>query len=201
MTGRTALPPLALLALCALGSGCAVRSVYVKPDFEQTDRQTLKRVAVAATPLPGAPAETASLLARIARRYVHQHKDYLATGDQALAQAGAWRALCNQDGLHGVLRVMVKTLEDRGSKLTLEMTADLLRCDSGVTVWRVEIRDTNDTQDTDLKELAGVYAREFGELARRYAAPLFIAVKTGFDSLPSPVLDDEETMEKISMDE
>jgi len=189
------------LMLLSLGSGCAVRSVYVKPDFGSTDRLTLKRIVATATPLPGAPREAAALLARMARRHVHQHKDYLVLGDQVLPRADGWRKLCDADGVQGVVRVMVNRVEQRGGDLTLDMGADLRRCDNGMTIWRVKIKDTNEQQDADLKELSGVYEREFGEVARRYAAPLFIAVKTAFESLPSPKLTDEETMEKISMDE
>ncbi len=196
---RLALAALPLLCGLLCSSGCAVRSVYVKPDFERTDRLTLKRVFVAATPLEGAPQEAARLLARMAHRHVHQHKDYLVAGDGVLARPEAYRERC-AEGLQGVVRVMVRSMKAGAQELTLDMSADLLRCDTGATVWRVEIRDTNDQRDADLKELAGVYAREFGEVARQYAAPFFIVVKAAFASLPSPKLTDEETMEKISMD-
>ncbi len=55
-------PLLPLLLLAALSGGCAVKSVYVKPDFERVDKKNLKRLAVAATPLPSAPKEAAALL-------------------------------------------------------------------------------------------------------------------------------------------
>jgi len=200
---KTAFPCLTLfylLSAAAFSSGCAVRSVYVKPDFEKVDRLNLKRVAVAATPLSQAPPRVAHLLARIARRYIHQHKDYLVLGDTVIKQAARYKSLC-KDGIQGVVRVMVEAMEQDSDHLTVEMAADLLRCDSGAVVWRVEIRDRNEQRDDDLKELAGVYLREFGAVATKYAAPLFIVVKAAFESLPSPQLTDEETMEKISMDD
>lgn len=188
-----------LWAVLLGGSGCAVRSVYVKPDFQQVDRQNLKRITVAVTPLPGAPAQASALLARMARRFVHQHKDFLAAEDQVIPSASAWKALCDGE-LHGVLRLQVHRLDRDDGALQVDMTADLLRCDSSVLVWKVEIDDENDSRDDNLKELASVYRREFGQVADTYAAPFFILVQAAFASLPSPQLTDEETMEKIEME-
>ena len=69
-----------------------------------------------------------------------------------------------------------------------------------MVVWRVTFKGTNEMGDEDLSELDKVYKREFGEAAERFAGPFFIAVKSTFESLPSPKLTDEETLEKISMD-
>ncbi len=207
----------ALLGVAALGSGCAVRSTYVKPDFPTVDRLDLKRVAVVATPIPGESPRASELLARMSRRFIHQHKDYLAVSDGVLQTAGAWQQLCKPakaasqptsqpasqpaaPGLHGVVRVMVKTIHHDAGDLTVDMVVDLRRCDTGVLVWKVEIDDTNETKDDDLSKLAEVYKEEFGPVAEKYAAPLFVVVKTAFDSLPSPKLTEEETMEKIEMD-
>ncbi len=209
----------ALLAIAALGTGCAVRSTYVKPDFPTVDRLDLKRVAVVATPWAGAPPRAAELLARMSRRFIHQHKDYLAVSDGVLADRAAWKQLCAPSQgasgaasqpasapasqparLHGVIRVMIKSIQQEDDDLTVDMVVDLQRCDSGVLVWKVEIDDTNEQQDEDLSRLAEVYKEEFGAVADKLAAPFFIVVKTAFDSLPSPKLTEEETMEKIEMD-
>ena len=208
-----------LLLTAALCSGCAVRSSYIKPDFPGVDRLDLKRIAVVATPLKGAPPKTAELLARISRRFIHQHKDYLAVSDGVLQDAKTWQQLCapkkdanastsqpssqpaSASKLHGVVRVMVKSIKQDAEDLTVDMVVDLRRCDSGVLVWKVEIDDTNEKKDEDLSKLAGVYKEEFGRAAEQYAAPFFIVVKTAFESLPSPKLTEEETMEKIEMDD
>ena len=209
----------ALLLTAAVCSGCAVRSTYIKPDFPRVDRLNLKRVAVVATPWKGAPPGAAQLLARISRRFIHQHKDYLVVSDGVLSGAAAWKQLCagktsasqpasqptSQPSevppkLHGVVRVMVASIKQDGDDLTVDLVADLRRCDSGVLVWRVEIDDTNEQKDEDLSRLAEVYKEEFGAVAERFAAPFFIVVKTAFASLPSPKLTEEETMEKIEMD-
>ena len=206
-----------LLVTAALCSGCAVRSTYIKPDFPRVDRLDLKRIAVVATPLKEAPPKTAELLARMSRRFIHQHKDYLAVSDGVLQDPKAWKQLCtpNKDanasspparqptatsGLHGVVRVMVSSIKQDAEDLTVDLVVDLRRCDTGVLVWKVEIDDTNEKKDEDLSKLAGVYKAEFGQAAEQYAAPFFIVVKTAFDSLPSPKLTEEETMEKIEMD-
>jgi probable lipoprotein (TIGR04455 family) len=98
------------------------------------------------------------------------------------------------------VRVMVAKLKSQGGDLSVDMTADLQRCDSGALVWKVEIDDTNEQKNADLKELANVYRREFGAVADALAAPFFVVLKQAFDSLPSPVLTDEETMEKIELE-
>ena len=184
-----------LLVLClgvAGASGCAVRSVYVKPDFEQTDKKQVKRLVVSATPIPGQPAKAAELLASMTRRHINQHKDYLAVEYEVLDKAQGWKKLC-ADEIHGVVRVMVAKLLSDGGDLTVDMTADLQRCDSSALVWKVEIDDTNEQRNEDLKELASVYRREFGAVADALAAPFFVVI-------PSPVLTDEETMEKIELE-
>lgn len=193
------LTALLLAALGLFAPGCAVRSVYVKPDFEQKDKNEVKRLAVGATPIPGQQEKAAELLARMARRHINMHKDYLATEEQVLKDPAGWRDLCGEE-IHGVVRVMVARLLSEGGDLTVDMTADLQRCDSSALVWKVEIDDTNEQKNEDLKELAGVYRREFGEVADALAAPFFVLLKTAFDSLPSPVLTDEETMEKIELE-
>lgn len=197
MSRRAAL--LILLVLGVSAPGCAVRSVYVKPDFEKTDKLQVKRLAVGATPIAGQPAKAAELLARMTLRHVNMHKDYIAVEDQALPTADGWKALCGEQ-IHGVVRVMVAKLKSEGGDLSVDMTADLQRCDSGALVWKVEINDTNQQKNADLKELANVYRREFGAVADALAAPFFVVLKQAFDSLPSPVLTDEETMEKIELE-
>jgi probable lipoprotein (TIGR04455 family) len=196
--------PLALLPslVALLGTGCVVKSVYVKPDFSATDRLTLKRLSVHATAVPGTPSPTqaGALLARIARRYVHEHKDYIVVGDGALEGAERWRSRC-AGKVQGVVRILATKIVEDARKLSLDFSADLLRCDTGATVWRVVIRDRHRKSDDDLRELASVYKREFGAIAESLAAPFFVAVKAAFESLPSPQLTDEETMEKISAGE
>jgi probable lipoprotein (TIGR04455 family) len=191
--------PWALILLLALG-GCAVRSVFVKPDYATTERLTLKRIGVYATPLRNAPPQAAQLLARIARRYILQHKDYLAQRDGVIETSASWRGKCDQP-VHGIVTVAVNALKLTEKSLTLDASMTLRRCTTGTTIWRVEIRDTNDRQDADLAQLAKVYRAEFGEVADSYAAPFFIAIKSAFKSMPSPQLTEEEVMEKISLDE
>ncbi|MCA9672159.1 MAG: MXAN_6521/LA_1396 family lipoprotein [Myxococcales bacterium] len=190
---------LACALLAAGASGCAVKSVYVKPDFAKVDKFNLKRIAVVATPLKSAPEVAAKLLARIARRYVLQHKDWLALREGVLAKPDDWKSEC-KDKARGVLRVMVRTLREDKSDLFVDAVADLRRCDTGALIWRVEIRDTNEKKDDDLSKLAAVYKDEFGDTAKKYAAPFFVVVKTAFDSLPSPKLTEAETMEKIELE-
>lgn len=191
------------LAAVTLSSGCAVRSSYVKPDFDRTDRLTLKRLSVGATPLAGAPKNAAALLARMSRRFIHMRKDYIVVHDGELKDAAAWKELCDDEDneVQGVVRVMMRHIEQDDDDLSVDMVVDLLRCDSKALVWKVELSDTNEKGDEDLSQLAKVYKREFGDAAETYAGPFFIAVQAAFDSLPSPTLTDEETMEKISMDE
>ena len=74
-----------LITASLFASACAVRSVYVKPDFERTDKLEVKRLAVGATPIPGQPEKAAELLARMALRHINMHKDYLATEEAVLA--------------------------------------------------------------------------------------------------------------------
>lgn len=200
MLSRAPLRLLVLLAVVSGAAGCAVRSTYVKPDFATVERNNLKRVAVVATPLSGFPPRAAELLASMSRRFINQHKDYLALSHGVIKSAAAWKQAC-KDGVHGVVRVVTNRIKQDATELDVDLVADLRRCDSGVLVWKVEIRDTNDKQDDDLSKLAAVYKQEFGAVAEQCAAPFFVVVQAAFQSLPSPKLTDEETMEKISMDE
>ncbi len=181
---------LALALFVTLASGCAVSST-IRPDYDQTDKKTLKRIGIYAPRAPsGAPAVVRPLAERIAKRYVNQHRDYLilATGK------------ASPTGVDGMVLLDLRRLHRDGSDVEVELTARLLRSKGDVEVWRAEASTTVASDDEDLVRLAETYRKELGPAAEPYAAPLFVVLKKVFDTMPTPTLNDEDILEKIALE-
>src|SRR4051812_845583 len=97
---------LALVLGLASLMGCAtVKNSFTRPDYEQVDKQRVKRLVVVTRPLPDGKQPVGELWSLIARQYVNQNRDFLVK--QNLTQAepaddAALKALCTE-GIEGVL--------------------------------------------------------------------------------------------------
>jgi len=185
-----------LLALAALASlfaqGCGTVEPWTDPAFERSDKATLKRVGIYTAALPpGTPAAIAPLAERIARRYVHQHRDFLivSTGKRAPA------------GVDGVIVLDLKRLAREGGDVDVELVARLVRARRPGEAWRCVAARRVPSDHEDLKNLVERYGKELGPEAAPYAAPLFVVLKSAFDTMPTPALDDEDVLAKIELED
>src|SRR4051812_45060218 len=84
--------PVRALVFVLLAGCSVVKMSRVEDSWQTTDRLTLKRVAVVVQPLPGGDERVGAMFAPLARRYVHQKKEFLLVSDAARAAPAADKA-------------------------------------------------------------------------------------------------------------
>lgn len=138
----------------------------------------------------------AQLAAQITTDLVRLRKNYLVYNPRA--SGGPSAETCN--GLDGVLSLHTHDLtrNDDGN-VSLRMTAELYRCSDGLLMWQTQGTVALASNEESLVGLTSIYRDQLGEVARNYAAPLFAIIQALMLSLPDPVLNDEEIMEKIEL--
>ncbi|MHB8877053.1 MAG: MXAN_6521/LA_1396 family lipoprotein [Myxococcaceae bacterium] len=191
---------LAVLAAALAAPGCsAVKMHRVRPDYEQVDKTRTKRLVVVTQPLPDGQEKVGQLFSLVARRYVNQKRNFIVKKD--LAQAGAFQpaALCGE-GLEGVLWLQ-PTLKRAGEGVEASVRAMLLRCSDGQEVWAADAGGSFASTDELLKQVTADYAAELGAEVTAYVAPAFNLLRPTLDTLPDPVLTDDDVTEKIELGE
>lgn len=192
-------PALAVLgALILSACGGPVRSVHLRPDYEESDQTSTLRIAVVTSPLPDDLQEVGEMWSLIARRYVNMSRDFIAREDLASAIFPA--DVCS-DGLEGVLHLSPFVLRE-GDSVRQQLQARLFRCPGGETVWHARSEGSWKSADPHLVEVTERYVETFGESVRPYVAPAFHILRATLDTLPSPRLaTDEDELEKIMLGE
>jgi probable lipoprotein (TIGR04455 family) len=191
----------ALAFVVVLLAGCSVvKMSRLRSDWETADRLTLKRVAVVVQPLLGGDEKVGAMFARLARRYVHQKKEFLLVSDTARAAPPADKATDCAEHVDGVLSLQPTATPQSGG-FELDVKASLFRCSDGQEVWAAEGGGSFASLDEGLKEVAATYAREYGEVVAPYVAPTMRLLRPMLDTLPNPQLTSADQDEKMTLDE
>ncbi len=190
----------ALVVFLAFTSGCSVvRRSMVRDDWSTVDRTKVKRLAVVVQPLPDGSEKAAEVFARIARRYVNQKRDFLVKQDKAAAVLPELAMVCGgDDAIEGVLRLS-PTLTRQGDGYEVEVKAALLRCGDGRDVWAAEAGGSFPSKDPQLVEVTKSYVSELGPEVEAYVAPAMNVLRPVLDTLPQPLLTEQDQDEKISL--
>jgi probable lipoprotein (TIGR04455 family) len=198
MTKRLALAVgLALLAACA-----TVKSSFTRPDYEQVDKQRVKRLAVVTQPYPDDKPALGELWSLIARQYVNQNRDFLVKSNLALADPAtpeSLQFLC-VEGLEGVLLLEPQVKATKGGA-DVAVRARLMRCVDGEDIWSAEAAGSWDSSDDKFRERTAQYAQEFGPEVEPYIVPSYKLLQATLDTLPKPQLNDQDIDEKIELGE
>jgi probable lipoprotein (TIGR04455 family) len=190
-----------VFGLLLLTSACSVVKMHrLSPSWETDDRLKVKRIALVVQPLPGSDEKVGAMFARLARRYVHQKKEFLLVSDTARAAPPADKSADCPDKVDGIL-VLTPTVTPQEGGFALDVKAQLLRCSDGQEVWASEAAGSFPSKDEGLKEVAANYAREYGEVVEPYVAPTMRLLRPMLDTLPNPVLTAEDQDEKMTLDE
>lgn len=178
-------------------AGCStVRNVSVRPDYEREDRTRTLRLAVITSPLPAGLAVVGEMWSEIARRYVNDKRDFIASVQRASEQ---WPGDACAEGLEGVLHLDPAVRRD-GGKVRVELQARLVRCRDQELVWSAEGAGAWPSDDAQLSETTAVYVARFGEEVQPYVAPAFRILRAVLATLPFPKIeDDDAVMEKIEL--
>lgn len=200
MTRAKQLAPALGLALLA---GCAtVKQSRVRPDYEQVDRQRVKRLVVVTQPLPDGQQAVGELWSLIARQYANQNRDYLVKQNLARPERpepGSLQALCTE-GIEGVLWLDPQ-VRQVGGGAEVAVRAQLLRCVDGEEVWSAEAAGSWDSEDAKFRERTAQYAQQLGPEVAPYVVPSYKLLQATLGTLPNPRLSEQDIEEKIELGE
>ena len=188
---------LSLVALCA----CSVlKASSLRPDWPQEDQRTVKRLAVVVEPLPDGNPKAAEMIARVARRYVNLKRDFLVKREVFADKAASLAQVCGgDDAIEGALILHITMLK-RGEGYESELTGSLQRCSDGREAWSAKAGGSFPSKDERLTEVTQVYVRELGPEVEPYVAPAMNLLRPALDTLPQPVLTEDDVNEKLSLD-
>jgi probable lipoprotein (TIGR04455 family) len=184
------------LSLCS----CSIVKRYaVRDDWASVDRTKLKRVAVVVQPLPDGNVKAGELFARIARRYVNMKRDFLVKQEKSAPTMPDLSQLCGgDDAIEGVLR-LTPTAVRKGEGFEMELTGALLRCGDGREVWTAEAAGSFPSKDPNLVEVTKTYVQDLGSEVEPFVAPAMNVLRPLLDTLPQPLLTEQDQDEKISL--
>jgi probable lipoprotein (TIGR04455 family) len=194
---------LVLVLSLAVLAGCAtVKNSFIRPDYEQVDKQRVKRLVVVTAPLPDGKQAVGDMWSLIARQYVNQNRDFLVKEHTTQAETlddAALKALC-VEGLEGVLLLVPQVKLNPGGA-DVAVRARLMRCVDGADVWNAEAAGAWDSQDEKFRERAAQYVQQFGAEVEPYVVPSYKLLQATLDALPNPQLNDQDIDEKIELGE
>jgi probable lipoprotein (TIGR04455 family) len=198
MTKRLALAlGLAMLAACA-----TVKNSFTRPDYEQVDRDRVKRLVVVTQPLPEGKQSLGELWSLIARQHVNQNRDFLVKANLTLAEPAtddSLKALCTE-GIEGVL-LLVPQLKRTEDGAETAVRARLMRCVDSQDIWAADAAGSWGSSDEKFRERAAQYVKQFGPEVEPYVVPSYKLLKATLDTLPNPKLNDQDIDEKIELGE
>lgn len=187
---------LLILAIALTACGPSVDS-FVRADYPQVDARSVKRIALIVTPPPGGDEATGRMWSLVARRWANQHRNFIVkrntttlTFDRAAACAG----------MQGVIRLDPGVKPD-GDGFSVELDAELLRCTDGERIWSAQVAGSFEGNDENVQAMREVYEREVGAGVGPQVAAAIHSVRAAFETLPQPVLTEDEEMEKIELGE
>lgn len=189
-----------VLAVALLCAGCAtVRMTRLHPDYEAAWRAKVRRLVVVTHPRPEGRERLGELWSLLARRYVNQKRNFLAKKELAPGEPVGAYALC-EEGLEGILwlRPDVRRVKE-GVEESLE--AQLLACPEGTELWAARAAGSWPSRDPQLKETSDEYVKELGAEVEPFVAPAFRILKATLDTLPDPILSEDDISEKIELGE
>jgi len=190
MTKRTVLTAALAVALVSCG---AIRKVELRPDYETVDRTKTLRITVVAAPLPDGNAAAGQAFARIARKFVHQKRDFITLAELSGAEVPAEACAAPAEGVLHLQPTLVK----KSDGFEVSLAARLYRCVDGETVWRAEAGGSFPSVNADLQSTVDNLVGELGEEARPYVAPAYLLMREVVEVLPKPTLPPEAIDEKI----
>src|SRR5690242_15123924 len=121
---------LALVLSAALLCACAtVKASHLREDYEQVDKQRVKRLLVVSAPIPEGGPKVAELFSLIARRDINLKRNFLVKDGVAASELGPVKDRCGE-GYEGVLH-LEPTLHREDAKVAAGLKARLLRCVDG----------------------------------------------------------------------
>lgn len=172
----------------------------LRDDWASEDQRQVKRLAVVVQPLPDGNSKAAEVIARVARRYVNLKRDFLVKREVVSDKAISLAEVCGgDDAIEGALMLHV-TMVKHGEGFETALKGALQRCSDGREAWSVDAAGSFASKDDRLTEVTQVYVREVGPEVEPYVAPAMNLLRPALDTLPQPVLTEDDVNEKLSLD-
>lgn len=198
MTKRLALA----MGLATLTSCATVKNSFTRPDYEQVDKQRVKRLVVVTQPLPEGKQPVGELWSLIARQYINQNRDFLVKGNTAQPEASDDASLKAQcvEGIEGVL-LLVPQVKRTQEGADVAVRARLMRCADHQEVWNAEAAGSWGSEDEKFRERTAQYVQQLGAEVEPYVVPTYKLLQATLDTLPNPQLNEQDIDEKIELGE
>lgn len=195
--GRRKLRSSLVVGLLLFTACSAVRHSAIRPDYEQVDRTKTLRLAVVTSPVPEGEESLGLLWSEIARRYVNDKRDFIASEQLTADQVPD--DVCDGN-IEGVLH-LAPEMARRGKGVEVSVKALLYRCRDGENIWEAEGGGSWKSDDDLFTDTANFYTEKYGPEVAPYVAPVFRLLRAVLDTLPYPKLvDDDAIIEKIELD-
>jgi len=173
----------------------SVRHRFLVEGYTRNPEQMIKRIVILSEGSPQ-DKDLAGLLNAITRDVIKTNRNYLVYGtlltERDVAEACKTR--------EGVLKVRVNKANAAGERVELEMTGELRRCSDHSLVWSASARSSGKSRNRSLENLIRSYVEEYGKQAEIFAAPAFNVIEDIVETMPNPVLTEEELIEKVELE-
>ncbi|MCP3139277.1 MXAN_6521/LA_1396 family lipoprotein [Pyxidicoccus xibeiensis] len=191
-----------VLGLGMLAACSTVKSQRLRADYEQVDKQQVKRLVVVTQPLPDSKPAVGELWSLIARQWVNQNRDFIVKSNLALPDRPedvSFKGLC-VEGIEGVLW-LEPSVALKGDGAEASVQAKLTRCRDGEEVWSAEAAGSWGSKDEDYAQRTAQYVQELGSEVEPYVVPSSKLLGATLNTLPNPQLTEADTDEKIELGE
>jgi probable lipoprotein (TIGR04455 family) len=197
MMKRWAMTTMAMTLGAFTLAGCtAVKMSRVRDDWEQVDRQRVKRLMVVTAPYAAGDENVASMWSTLAARYVDMKRNFIIKDKAVSADAPPDVAALCVEGIEGVLWLKPE-LRREGDGVEAEVQGRLLRCVDQQEVWAADAAGSWSSSEQKLEQTIAQYVEEFGPTVQPYVAPSYYVLQAALDTLPDPVLTEDDEGEKI----
>jgi probable lipoprotein (TIGR04455 family) len=190
VTACTLMSTALLLLACT-----SVRHRFLVEGYTKNPGLMIKRIVIISDVSPQ-NRELSGLLNAMTRDVIKTNRNYLVYGllttERDVAEACKTR--------DGVMRMRVDKAEVAGERVELEMTGELRRCSDHSLVWSASARSSGKSRNPSLENLVRSYIEEHGEQAVVFAAPAFNVIEDIVETMPNPVLTEEELIEKVELE-
>lgn len=170
-----------------------------RDDWTTVDQSKVKRLAVVVQPLPAGQEKPGQLMGQVARRYVNMKREFLVLSYTALAGTFDAKTSCTE-GLDGLIWLK-PTVTAKGDGFEASVEARLIRCYDGQEAWAADAGGSFPSRDDGLKEVAANYGKELGPEVEAYVPLAMNLLRPVLDTLPKPVLTEDDLTEKMSLDD
>lgn len=182
----------------AMLAGCAtVKSSRVSKDWEKVDSQRVKRLVVVTQPYPAGEEKVAQLWSTIAARRVDLKRDFIIKDKLTKSGEAPFdpKELCSED-IEGVLWLQPDVTR-KGDGVEAAVKGHLIRCVDGLEVWSADAAGSWSSHEDKLAQTVKDYTDELGPEVEPYVVASYHLLNDTLDTLPNPVLTEEEKDEKI----